>query len=162
MKRHNLLVDGEPVTLQLGQDCCVWGERRVRVDLEPLDGGTYSVILDGIQHAVQVRRSGEGAFDAFVGGHSLAVEIRNPRKLARGRTDAGASGAQEVCAPMPGKVLAVRTADGAEVRRGQGLVVIEAMKMQNELRAPRDGRVAAVRVAEGDSVAAGATLLAIE
>ncbi len=162
MKRHNLLVDGEPATLQLGQDCCVWGERSVRVDLEPLGGSAYSVILDGVQYAVQVRRSEEGAFAVFVGGHSLTVEIHNPRTLARGRTDAGASGAQAVCAPMPGKVLVVRTAEGDEVRRGQGLVVIEAMKMQNELRAPRDGRVAAVRVAEGDSVAAGATLLTIE
>ena len=63
---------------------------------------------------------------------------------------------------MPGKVLAVHVSEGDRVRRDQGLLIVEAMKMQNELRAPRDGVVAALRAKVGDAVAAGATLAVIE
>jgi biotin carboxyl carrier protein len=67
-----------------------------------------------------------------------------------------------VIAPMPGRIVKVLVKAGDRVARGQGLVVVEAMKMENELRAPREGTVAAVRVSEGMSVEASAVLVVVE
>ena len=71
-------------------------------------------------------------------------------------------GRQNVTAPMPGKVVRLLVADGDSVQAGQGIAVVEAMKMQNEMKAPRSGRVAALAVHEGDTVGAGAVLAVIE
>ena len=71
---------------------------------------------------------------------------------------AGAAGAVAVTAPMPGKILGVKASAGQAVKRGQVLLILEAMKMENEIVAPQDGTVATINVAVGDSVEPGATL----
>ena len=71
---------------------------------------------------------------------------------------AGAQGAVKVVAPMPGKILTVKTSEGAVVKRGQVLFILEAMKMENEIVAPQDGTIVSVNVAAGDTVEAGNTL----
>lgn len=162
MKQRELLVAGKPLSVEFDRNTCVASGRRAGVEVVELGNGDYSVILDGRHHLVHLAPTGDATFEATVDGARFAVEARDPRQLPRARADAGGSGASELRAAMPGKILAVSVAEGDRVQSGQGLVVIEAMKMQNELRAPRDGRVAAVRVAEGDSVAAGATLISIE
>ena len=96
---------------------------------------------------------------SFVG---VVVEVLDPRRLSRQAHDTGPGGSGEIRVPMPGKVVAVHVAECEPVKRGQGLVVVEAMKMQNELSAPRDGVVVSLRAKAGDSVAAGATLAVIE
>jgi biotin carboxyl carrier protein len=84
------------------------------------------------------------------------------RWAARGAPAGAGSGPQRVTAPMPGKVVRVLVAAGDEVKARQGLVVVEAMKMENELRAARDGRVKDVHVAEGALVESGRLLVVVE
>ena len=106
-----------------------------------------------------------GEFDVHVDGRTIPLQIRPAGSFGRqNKTGAGAStsGPQRVVAPMPGKVVRVLAKPGDDVKARQGLVVVEAMKMENELRAPRDGRVRDVAVAEGQSVDAGAVLVVVE
>jgi biotin carboxyl carrier protein len=106
-------------------------------------------------------RPGSASFEVSIDGHTLAATL-----VSRfgARADGGSSGAgpQQVTAPMPGKVVRILVAPGDRVEPRQGLVVIEAMKMENELRAARGGRVTTVRVVQGQSVEAGALLVSVE
>lgn len=111
--------------------------------------------------ATVVPRAG-GAFAVSVGGQTLDAALVSRFGRRGGEGGAPGSGPQQVLAPMPGKVIKVLVAPGDAVEPRQGLVVIEAMKMENELRATRGGRVAAVKVAEGQSVDAGTLLVTVE
>jgi biotin carboxyl carrier protein len=155
------------------------GGRTVRVEVR-LSGERFEVVLDGRVVTVDA---------AFRGKHfaSLLVEGRS-HDVALERTDGGyrvhlrdgavevaleetrggvrplerrASGPFRLVSPMPGRVVRVLAAPGTDVAAGQGLVVVEAMKMENELRAPRAGRVAELAVREGQTVEAGALLAVI-
>jgi biotin carboxyl carrier protein len=105
-----------------------------------------------------------GDFDVHLDGRTIPVQIRPAGSFGRQKKSGAAagSGPQRVLAPMPGKVVRVLVKPGDEVKARQGLVVVEAMKMENELKAARDGRVREVSVAEGQSVDAGAVLLIVE
>ena len=106
-----------------------------------------------------------GDFFVHLAGRSLAVEVRQAGTFGRQKKEgAGASGTgpQRVAAPMPGKIVRILVTAGDSVTAKQGLVVVEAMKMENELRAARDGRVREVLVNEGQSVDAGAVLVVVE
>ncbi len=106
-----------------------------------------------------------GDFFVHLAGRSLAVEVRQAGTFGRQKKEgAGASGTgpQRVAAPMPGKIVRVLVKAGDPVTAKQGLVVVEAMKMENELRAARDGRVREVLANEGQSVDAGAVLVVVE
>lgn len=106
-----------------------------------------------------------GDFDVYLDGRTIPVQIRAAGAFGRQKKAGGAtssSGPQRVLAPMPGKVVRVLVKPGDEVKARQGLVVVEAMKMENELKAARDGRVRDVAVREGQSVDAGAVLLIVE
>ena len=110
-------------------------------------------------------RPAAGEFDVHLAGRTLPVEVRPAGSFGRQKKDgAGAQGTgpQKLLAPMPGKVVRVLVKPGDEVKARQGLVVVEAMKMENELRAARDGRVREVAVKEGQSVDAGAVLVLVE
>ncbi|MCC6328052.1 MAG: hypothetical protein IT174_06030 [Acidobacteria bacterium] len=97
------------------------------------------------------------------GGHSLAITLIDPKRL-RGSGDRAdhADGAAELRTAMPGKVVRLLLEAGAEVKKGDGVIVVEAMKMQNELKAPKDGIVKEMKVAEGTTVSAGDLLVVIE
>ncbi len=105
-----------------------------------------------------------GAFTVSVNGHSVPVQLRLGGAGRRGRDAGSAAGAgtQKVVAPMPGKIVRVLVKPGDDVNARQGLVVVEAMKMENELKAARAGRVRDVLVSEGRSVDAGAVLVIVE
>lgn len=106
-----------------------------------------------------------GDLDVHLDGRTIPVQIRPAGSFGRQHKDAAGaagSGPQRVTSPMPGKVVRVLVKPGDEVKARQGLVVVEAMKMENELRAARDGRVREIAVAEGDSVDAGTVLLIVE
>lgn len=106
-----------------------------------------------------------GDFDVHLDGRRVSVQIRPAGAFGRQKKDGGgtaAAGPQRVVSPMPGKVVRVLVKPGDEVRARQGLVVVEAMKMENELRAARDGRVREVAAKEGQSVDAGTLLLIVE
>ena len=121
-------------------------------------------------HSTHSARSGQaqpaaGDFDVYLDGRTIAVQIRPAGAFGRQKkagSGAAGSGPQRVTSPMPGKVVRVLVKPGDEVKARQGVAVVEAMKMENELRAARDGRVRDVSVAEGQSVDAGTVLLIIE
>lgn len=128
------------------------------VEAEP---GIYSVLIDGRSYDVRVVQGAAGLYIDLL-GHRSVVEVRDPRRMARrGRTGVG-EGRQTVIAPMPGKIVRVLIAEGEMVEAGAGLVVVEAMKMQNELRAAKAGRVVRLSAKEGDAVAGGEALAVIE
>jgi biotin carboxyl carrier protein len=155
------------------------GERTVRVEVRG-GGGHYTVALDGAPMEVDLVGTGRSFASLLVGGesHEVAIEkqadgyvVHFPAdpvavvlaESARGATAAAArpSGPARLIAPMPGRVVRVLREAGAEVEAGDGLVVIEAMKMENELKSPRAGRVQGVAVREGQAVEAGTLLLIV-
>lgn len=138
------------------------------VDAAAVDGSTFSLIClaDG-RSSQEVGLSptglpGEIAVHMPSGVASVRVLTGGASRFGRGAGAAQAAGTQQVLAPMPGKVVKVLVKPGDEVKARQGLVVVEAMKMENELRSPKDGRVREVRVAEGASVEAGRPLVVVE
>jgi biotin carboxyl carrier protein len=102
----------------------------------------------------------DGTRSIIVNGRRITVAVRDRRR--RRNQDSQASGAVQLVAPMPGKVVAVLVEEGAEVERGSGLIIIEAMKMQNEIQAPRAGRVVSLRATPGQTVNAGEILATLE
>ena len=100
--------------------------------------------------------------EAWVNGRRLTVELEDPRDRRSSREGISSHGNRQVRAPMPGKVVRVLAAIGDEVEEGRGLVVVEAMKMQNEMKSPKAGRVVEIRVAPGAAVTAGDVLVVIE
>ncbi len=138
-------------------DCAVDG-RSLRADVRMLQPGVMSLLIGGRQYRCIL--DGDGV---VVEGRRFPFELADPRSLqGRRGAGAGADGPRPVKAPMPGRVVRVLAAAGEEVAEGQGIVVIEAMKMQNELKSPMAGRVARVNVAVDDTVASGDVLAVIE
>lgn len=150
------------------------GRYRVVVDghaseVDAVRIGTFglSLLLDGgggISREVQVAPAGTpGDMLVSIDGRTVAATV-NGRRTGRGGADigAGARGDQAIVAPMPGRVVRVLVAAGDPVTARQAVVVVEAMKMENELRSPKDGRVKEVAVAPGASVEAGRILVVIE
>jgi biotin carboxyl carrier protein len=117
-----------------------WNNRSVDVSITAQDD-TYIVSLDG---------------------HPISVEIEDPRTARRKAAQHGHSGEVELRAPMPGKVVKVLVPEGAEVQTNQGVLVIEAMKMQNEIKSPKTGKVKRLRVQESAAVNAGELLAIVE
>lgn len=114
----------------------------------------YSLLLDNASYEALVEER-EGEYWVFLRGHLFAVRVEDERERhlreASGRA-AGPAGEVAVKAPMPGLIVAVPVREGQAVRKGEKLVLLESMKMQNEIRAPRDGTVKAIRVQPGQSV----------
>lgn len=127
--------------------------------------GVYSVLLDGRSYEAHVAPIGPhipGAANrriVTVGSRHFTIDVRDPRRRRAAAALGNHTGPQEILAPMPGKIVKVLAEKGQEVAQGAGLLVIEAMKMQNELRAPRAGRVAEIYIAEGAGVESGARLI---
>jgi biotin carboxyl carrier protein len=141
--------------------------RTIEIDSERLasviqvEPGVYAVLLDGASYEIRLVETSQGLL-AEVGGRRFSVEVSDPRDTSRGSRASLGSGRQNVAAPMPGKVVRVLVNVGDSVDVGQGLVVVEAMKMQNEMKAARPGRVTQVRVQAGETVGAGDTLVILE
>ena len=159
------------------------------VDARRIDEATVSLLVQSASEGMPVRsidasfavqalagrpvrspadggRPGEGGdFDVHVSGRTVPVQVRQAGSFARrdkGPLSAHGSGPQRVTSPMPGKIVRVLVKAGDQVTARQGLIVVEAMKMENELRAARDGRVRELSVSQGQSVDAGAVLLVVE
>lgn len=125
--------------------------------------GDEALPVRSVDAALAAHRTA-GDFDVHVAGRTIPVQVRQAGGFGRQKKAGAAQGTgpQRITAPMPGKIVRVLVAAGDEVKARQGLVVVEAMKMENELRAARDGRVREVSVVEGQSVDAGAILLVVE
>src|SRR5580658_7118143 len=144
------------------------GDRQHQVDLaspgaavEEVETGVYSILRDGRSYEIVVRDGLDGALDVHVNGSHYVARVSDPRKSKK-RSGALLEGRQNVLAPMPGKVVRLLVAVGDEVGAGQGLVVVEAMKMQNEIKSPKAGKIVAIAVAEGVAVNPGQVLMSVE
>ncbi|HUK53924.1 MAG TPA: biotin/lipoyl-containing protein [Candidatus Binatia bacterium] len=147
--------DGEQCRFRFGPQ----PERRAQLtEVEP---GVYSVLLDGRSYEARAE-PGEDCAWITIRGHRFRVAITDPRRwLPKGGGGHGAE-RENVVAAMPGKIVRVLVKPGDSVAAGQGILVVEAMKMQNEMKTRRGGHVVAVAVREGETVAAGAVLATIE
>jgi biotin carboxyl carrier protein len=143
----------------------VWNVRvdgeTVEADARLLRPGVLSLIVDRRSHRVVL--DGDVSDPALCLGHErVAYRVEDPRSLRSRRRHTGADGPAVLKASMPGRVVRVLVEKGQEVAAHQGIVVIEAMKMQNELKSPREGRVADLRAVPGAAVASGEILATIE
>ena len=134
------------------------GEER-RALVTQVEPGVYSILVDGRVYEACTDRAGQFLV-VVVAGERFEVEVRDPRGWSR-KSVAGSQGVATLSAPMPGKVIRVLVAAGDAVEAGQGVLVVEAMKMQNEIKAPRSGHVVSLAAREGATVAAGEPLATI-
>lgn len=122
------------------------------------------VIRNGSRiYEAAVSGSGDGLSNVSIEGHDLEIALHDPKRLrGSGASAAHDHGVAEIRTAMPGKVVRVLAGAGTAVEKGDGVIVVEAMKMQNELKAPKAGTVKEIRVPEGATVSAGDVLASIE
>jgi biotin carboxyl carrier protein len=130
-------------------------------DAREVEPGVYSILRQGKSYVVRVRPGPEGLL-VEVGDSRWQAEVRDPRNSGRRQNSAIGSGRQKIASPMPGKVVRVLVTEGQQIEPGQGLIVVEAMKMQNEMKATKAGKVVEIRTKEGATVGAGEVLAIIE
>jgi biotin carboxyl carrier protein len=152
-----VIVDGRPMQASVSRSGARWSLLYGAAGETAADTTaprSYEAVLERRHRGDQVVR---------VNGHAVRVSfVEHSRRSGSVGGSSSASGTKDVVAPMPGRIVKVLVKAGDRVVGGQGLVVVEAMKMENELRAPREGTVAAVRVSEGMSVDANAVLVVVE
>jgi biotin carboxyl carrier protein len=165
---YNVSIDGTVFRLDLDLDraagtwrCRVDG-REVGIDAVSPQSDVLSLLIEG--KAYQVRRERLASETRiWVGDQSFAAEVSDPRSLRSRKSRAdGGKGPQQLVAPMPGKVVRFLVGEKSPVEAGQGVVVVEAMKMQNEIKSPKKGIVLKLSVAEGAAVNAGDVLAIVE
>ncbi len=165
-----VLIDGRPVEIDVTRDGSVCRftvlvdgteTRSGTASLVEIGAGVYSVLLGDRSYDVRVE-PGDGSSFVSVFGKRFAVRVEDPRRVQRESSGFRSEDRERICAPMPGRVVRLLVAEGERVETGQGIVVVEAMKMQNEMKAPKSGRVVSLAVKEGDAVAAGETLAEVE
>jgi len=134
--------------------------RKLAADAARIASGVYSILLEGRSFVVTVETDGDALF-VRTAEREFHIEIFDPRSWQRGRAGRiELEGRQQITAPMPGKIVRVLAADGQTVEAGQGLLVIEAMKMQNEIRSPKSGTVERL-AQQGQTVNAGDVLAVV-
>jgi biotin carboxyl carrier protein len=140
------------------------GGRCYDLEVREPQPGSYLFFLNTEVHECQVSaRKSKEAFEVSIRARSYEVTIVDPKRLRSGQnSDRYHHGVAQILAPMPGKVVRVQTEAGATVEKGVGVVVVEAMKMQNEMKSPRAGIVVSINVKPGDTVNAGDVLAVIE
>jgi biotin carboxyl carrier protein len=132
-----------------------------QAEIEQPVPGVYSVLLDGRSCDAFVEEDPTGLI-VTIDGYHFVIEARDPRRYSRSAAGRGSHGVQTLTSPMPGKVVRVLAKPGDTVETGQGVLVVEAMKMQNELKSARAGKVISISAKEGATVVAGEPLATIE
>lgn len=130
-------------------------------EIAELMPGVYSILIGSRSFEARVAAAGED-LEISLAGRPHRISIADPRDRSRHGKKAGAHGPVEIRSQMPGKIIKRLVDAGAAVHAGQGLIVVEAMKMQNEMKSPKDGVVSKIYVSEGATVGAGEALLLIE
>ncbi len=138
--------------------------RRYELGACEVEPGVFLLTHEGRVYECRVASAAHGAeTEVTVGTHAYMVTLRDPRRLrATGAAGAEVGGRVSVKATMPGKVVRVLVAAGAQVEAGTGLVVVEAMKMQNEMKSPKSGTVVELHAQPGATVNAGDVLVVVE
>jgi biotin carboxyl carrier protein len=163
---YEVTVDGEAHRLDLnkvegGWECRLDG-REIKVDAVVTRRDVLSMLVDG--HSYEVKREQTPTdLHMWVGSTRHAVEVRDPRSLQSRRNAASDErGPRKLLAPMPGRIVRVLVEEKSQVEAGQGIVVVEAMKMQNEIKSPKKGTVQKILAAAGAAVNAGDVLAIVE
>jgi biotin carboxyl carrier protein len=139
--------------------------RRYELEVHESGAGRYLLITNGQVFDCRVEGPAESGkqIDVIVGTSSHAIKVTDPRKLSSAASaDAHGDNAARIVAPMPGKVVRVLVEVDSEVAAGDGILVVEAMKMQNEMKSPKAGRVVALNTQTGATVNRGDVLAVIE
>ena len=162
---YHVSIDGKNYRLDLdradGRWACRLDGREVEVDAILARPDVLSLRIGNIAYEVKSVRVADD-WHLWMGSTPFAAEVRDPRSL-RGRSRSGDDqGPKRVVAPMPGKVVRFLVRDGDEVELGAGVAVVEAMKMQNEIKSPKKGVVQKILVGEGAAVNAGDVLAVVE
>jgi biotin carboxyl carrier protein len=165
--KYEVLLAGKTLVVDLAR---VNDEWKVSLDGKELDASvvevapnTFSVLLNGESHQIRIAPRADGTLTLHTGLAEYHAEVSDPR-VWRGRRHGAleAQGRQQITAPMPGKVVQVLVGEGDAVEAGQGLLVVEAMKMQNEIRSPKTGKVQRLLAKENQAVNAGDVLAWVE
>ncbi len=165
--KFEVRIDSRACIVELNRDAERWrisiDDRAVDADALEIAPGIFSILLNGKSYEVRVTPTPAGALTLQTAHHEFSAEVVDPRAW-RGRRHGAleAEGRQQILAPMPGKIIRVLIQTGEKVEAGQGLLVVEAMKMQNEIRSPKSGTVERLLVKEGQPVNAGEVLAWID
>jgi len=162
---YDVTIDGKNYRLELnradGRWCCRLDGRDLEVDAILARPDVLSLRIGNMAYEVKSERVAND-LHLWVGSTRFAAEVRDPRSL-RGRSRAGDDhGPKKITAPMPGKVVRLLVREGDEVQAGGGVAVVEAMKMQNEIKSPKTGTVHKILISEGATVNAGDVLAIVE
>ena len=164
--KFNVAINGAQRTVELEREGGRW---RISFDGEAVDADAieiapdiFSVLLNAKSYEIRVAPTASGILTLQTGRHEFTAEISDPRAW-RGRRHGTheAEGRQQILAPMPGKIVRVLVQAGEKVVTGQGLLVVEAMKMQNEIRSPKSGTLERMLVKEDQPVNAGEVLCVV-
>lgn len=163
---YEVAIDGKTYRVELARAGASWhckvDGREFPLDVAVAGNQVLSLLINGKSYEVQ-QESSSGESHIVVGRERFSASVRDPRSLgARRRNQDGGEGARKITAPMPGKVVRILAPVGSEVEAGQSVLVIEAMKMQNELKSPKKGKITRLMVSEGAAVEAGQVLAEVE
>ena len=161
---YDIAIDGKNYRLDLNRQeggwSCRLDGREVEVDAVLARPDVLSLRIGNRAYEVKCERVG-GDLHLWVGSVRFAAEVRDPRSL-RGVRAVDDHGPKKLTAPMPGKIVRVLVSQGDEVETGAGVLVVEAMKMQNEIKSPKKGTIQKILVSEGAAVNAGDVLAIVE
>jgi biotin carboxyl carrier protein len=163
---YDVTIAGKDYHLELQREDGGWkcrlDGREIPVDAVLTRPDVLSILLDGKSYEIKYERAGNDVH-LWVGPERYEVEVRDPRSL-RDRQTRGSreTGPQKLAALMPGKVVRLLVSEKTAVEAGQGILVVEAMKMQNEIKSPKKGVVAKIVVSEGERVNAGDVLAIVD
>jgi biotin carboxyl carrier protein len=165
--KFDVQIAGKTRTVELQLDCDRW---QISLDGVALDAdaveispNVFSILLNGESYEVRLAAASDGKLTLQTRHHEFVAQVIDPRAWrGRGHGPVEAEGRQQIVAPMPGKVVRLLVKAGDKVEAGQGLLVVEAMKMQNEVRSPKTGTVERLLAKEGQAVNAGDILAWID
>ena len=163
--KYEATIDGRNIAIELeerdGRVSATIERRAYNLEVSRPEKGVYLIFAGGQTYEAHVWADKRNTMQVKLRGRRFEANIvdRRHRKLA---TEHCAEGRQNLISPMPGKVVRIMLAVGAEVTAGQGVVVVEAMKMQNEIKSPKPGRVVEVRISEGETVDANQVLAIVD
>jgi biotin carboxyl carrier protein len=165
--KFKIQISGKTRTVELAREAEKW---QISIDGHGVDADAieiapniFSILLNGQSHEIRITTQSDGKLTLQTTDHEFIAEVVDPRAWSgRRHGHVEAEGRQQIIAPMPGKVVRLLVKAGDQVRAGQGILVVEAMKMQNEVRSPKTGTVEHLQAEEGQPVNAGQVLAWID